>query len=82
MVARDPSTLALIEAGNETRQAMAAMGAKCSPDFLYRAMCLCNDADLNYRNASNKQFLIELTLAKICQLLSPSPIKAATERGS
>lgn len=81
MVARDPSTLALIEAGNETRQAMAAMGAKCSPDFLYRAMCLCNDADLNYRNASNKQFLIELTLAKICQLLSPSPNKGSDGEG-
>lgn len=81
MVARDPSTLALIEAGNETRQAMAAMGAKCSPDFLYRAMCLCNDADLNYRNASNKQFLIELTLAKICQLLSPSPNKGSDGDG-
>lgn len=81
MVARDPSTLALIEAGNETRQAMAAMGAKCSPDFLYRAMCLCNDADLNYRNASNKQFLIELTLAKICQLPSPSPNKGSDGEG-
>lgn len=81
MVARDPATLTLIEAGNETRQAMAAMAAKCTPDFLYRAMCLCNDADLNYRNASNKQFLIELTLAKICQPLSPSHNNGSTGEG-
>lgn len=72
MVARDPATLSLIEAGDEVRTQLAQRAAKCTPDFIYRAMCLCNDADLNYRTASNKQFLIELTLAKICQQLSPS----------
>lgn len=73
MVARDPATLTLLEAGDDVKRAMASAAAKCTPDFIYRAMCLCNDADLNYRVASNKQFLVELTLAKICQLLSPSP---------
>ncbi|MCM1355564.1 MAG: DNA polymerase III subunit gamma/tau [Staphylococcus sp.] len=72
MVARDPSTIVLLEADDEARKAMAQTAVKCSPDFIYRAMNLCNEADLNYRTASNKQFLIELTLAKICQLLSPS----------
>lgn len=73
MVARDPSTIVLLEADDEARKAMSATAVKCPPDFIYRAMNLCNEADLNYRTASNKQFLIELTLAKICQLLSPSP---------
>lgn len=73
MVARDPSTLSLIEAGDEAKASMAAAAAKCTPGFLYRAMNLCNEADLNYRTTSGKQFLIELTLAKICQSLSPSP---------
>ena len=73
MVARDPSTIVLLEADDEARKAMAEKAVKCHPEFLYRAMNLCNEADLNYRTASNKQFLVELTLAKICQLLSPSP---------
>lgn len=73
MVARDPSTIVLLEADDEARASMAERGAKCHPEFIYRAMNLCNEADLNYRTASNKQFLVELTLAKICQLLSPSP---------
>ncbi|MDE6038564.1 MAG: DNA polymerase III subunit gamma/tau, partial [Paramuribaculum sp.] len=47
MVARDPSTLMLIEAGADEKQQLAARAAKCSPEFLYRAMSLCNDADLN-----------------------------------
>lgn len=73
MVARDPATFPLIEAGDDVKKQLAAIASKCSPEFIYRAMSLCNDADLNYRVASNKQFLIELTLAKLCQPLSPSP---------
>lgn len=81
MVARDPSTIVLLEADDEARAAMAQTAVKCSPDFIYRAMNLCNEADLNYRTASNKQFLIELTLAKICQLLSPSPDNSGEGEG-
>ncbi len=72
MVAQNPSTIKLLEATDEVRQSMAAVAAKCKPEFLYQAMSLCNDADLNFRAATNKQFLIELTLVKLCQLLSPS----------
>ncbi len=81
MVARDPSTIVLLEADDEARAAMAQTAAKCSPDFIYRTMNLCNDADLNYRVAANKQFLVELTLAKICQLLSPSPDNSGSGEG-
>ncbi|MCM1293472.1 MAG: DNA polymerase III subunit gamma/tau [Bacteroides sp.] len=73
MVAANPATLALIEAGDDARREMAEIAPRCKPEFLYRAMSLLNDADLNYRVASNKQFLIELTLAKICQPFGPSP---------
>ena len=73
MVAMSPETICLLETDDEARQAMATTAAKCTPDFLLRAMKLCNEADLNYREASNKQFLVELTLAKLCQLCSPSP---------
>lgn len=73
MVAQNPKTLALIDGDNEERRAKAAIAARCTPGFLYAAMNLCNDADLNYRESSAKNFLIELTLAKICQLSSPSP---------
>ena len=81
MVARDPSTIVLLEADDDVRNAMAQRAAKCHPEFIYRAMNLCNEADLNYRTASNKQFLVELTLAKICQLLSPSPVNSGEGEG-
>lgn len=62
MVARDPRTVQLLEMGDDQRQEMSAQAARCTPQFIFRAMELCNDADLNYRTASNKQFLVELTL--------------------
>ena len=73
MVARDPSTVCLLEATDDVRQAMARRASLFEPVFFYKAMSILNDADLNYRTASNKQFLVELTLIKLCQLLcSPS----------
>ena len=71
-VAQNPSTLNLLEATDDVRQEMAARASKLHPTFLYRAMDLCNEADFNFRAASNKQFLVELTLIRLCQLLSPS----------
>lgn len=73
MLACNPATLPLLEVPDETRAEMADTASRCKPEFLYRAMDLCNDADLNFRQASNKQFLIELTLIKLCQSAGPSP---------
>lgn len=81
MVARDPSTMCLLDASDESRKMMSEQAQRCTPQFIYSAMDLCNKADLNYRIASNKQFLIELTLIKLCQLLSPSPIDSGDGEG-
>ncbi len=81
MVAKDPRTMPLLEASDDARNALAQVAAKCQPAFLYSAMSLCNKADLDYRTATNKQFLIELTLIKLCQLLSPSPLESGAGEG-
>ncbi|MDE5901033.1 MAG: hypothetical protein K2H33_06735, partial [Muribaculaceae bacterium] len=73
MVAVDQKKLDLPEADADHRARMATLAARCAPQFLYRAMDLCNTADLNYREAANKQFLVELTLIKLCQADGPSP---------
>lgn len=80
MVARDPSTIGLLEATDDVKTAMAKQASEFDPKFYYRAMSILNDADLNFRTASNKQFLVELTLIKLCQLTSPST--PATPRGN
>jgi DNA polymerase-3 subunit gamma/tau len=81
MVAGNPKTMCLLEASDQTREALAKVAAKCQPTFIYNAISLCNKADLDYRTASNKQLLVELTLIKLCQLLSPSPHESGAGEG-
>ncbi|MDE6452959.1 MAG: DNA polymerase III subunit gamma/tau [Muribaculaceae bacterium] len=81
MVAADPKTRVLLEADDAVRDEMAAVAAKCTPQFFYSALDLCNSTDLNYRQAANKQLLVELMLIKLCQRFSPSPDKATASSG-
>ncbi len=80
-VARDPKTVSLLETDEEHRKQMIELAQQCSPRFLYNAMDLCNTADLNYRTAANKQFLVELTLIKLCQAAGPSPNNGSDGEG-
>ena len=74
MVASNEQTVVLLEMNDEVAQRFVAQSRKFAPSYFYRVMDLCNYCDLNYREASNKQFLVELTLIKICQLLTgPMP---------
>lgn len=81
MVASSPTTLSLLEAVDEVKEEMSRLAAKCTPSFLYQAMDICNDADLNYRKASNKQFFIELALIKLCQPDSLLSVKKGKDKG-
>lgn len=68
LVSKDPSTIPLLEVGASIRQRYQEQAQKCSLPFLYRAMKLCNDCDLNYRVSKNKRLLVELTLIEVAQL--------------
>ncbi len=68
LVSKDPATLPLLEVGASIRQRYQAQAQKCPLSFLYRAMKLCNDCDLNYRASKNKRLLVELTLIQIAQI--------------
>lgn len=79
MVGSNAETVKLLEMNDDIAQRYVEESAKFSPAWYYRVMDLCNYCDLNYRDASNKQFLVELTLIKICQLLdAPVPIVGET----
>ena len=77
MVAATPQTRKLLEMDDEVAQRYGEQSTKLAPAFYYRALDLCNTCDLNYRNASSKQLLVELTLVKLCQLVTPQPQQAA-----
>jgi len=77
MVASTPQTRKLLEMNDEVAQRYGEQSMRLAPGFYYRALDLCNTCDLNYRNASSKQLLVELTLVKLCQLVAPQPQQAA-----
>ena len=70
LVSRDEQTLQLLEVGASIRERYKAQAQKCEQKFLYKAMKLCNDCDLNYRQSKNKRLLVELTLIQLAQITS------------
>ena len=81
MVARSESTLSLLDTDDDIKAEMAARAKALPLDFYFAAMSLCNEADLNYRQASSKTFLAELLLIRLCQLQSPSPTYSGSGEG-
>ena len=70
VVAHSPELIPLMEATGEIAERYKQQAAKCPFAKLYAAMDHCNTCDLSYNSATNKRFIVELTLIKICQLFS------------
>ena len=67
LVSRDAVTLPLLDVSDEMRARYQEQAQRCSQKFLYKAIRLCNDCDLNYRVSRNKRLLVELTLIRLSQ---------------
>jgi DNA polymerase-3 subunit gamma/tau len=67
LVSRDAQTVALIEASDEVRQRYQQQAQKCKPAFLYAAIRLCTECDINYKQSQSKRLLVEITLIEIAQ---------------
>ena len=71
MMAKDPQTLPLLETSEEQEAKYQAQAQKAPTPFLYKALKLMNDCDVQYRQSSNKRLLVELTLIQIGQITQP-----------
>ena len=71
LMARDAQTLSLLEVSDQQRERYQQQAAKCPIPFLYKALQLMNQCDINYRQSSNKRLLVELTLIEIAQITQP-----------
>ncbi|MDR1810588.1 MAG: DNA polymerase III subunit gamma/tau [Prevotella sp.] len=70
LLCKDPQTAELFEVGASIRLRYIETAQKCSNDFLYKAIDIVNNCDLNYRESRNKQLLSQLTMIKLCQLIT------------
>jgi DNA polymerase-3 subunit gamma/tau len=76
LVSQDAQTASLIEASEEVRTKYKEQAQKCKPQFLFKAMKLANNCDLNYKQSQNKRLLVELTLIEMAQLSSDDGISS------
>ena len=71
LMAKDPQTLPLLEVSDQQRERYQQQAVKCETRFLYNALKLMNQCDINYRQSSNKRLLVELTLIEVAQITQP-----------
>jgi DNA polymerase-3 subunit gamma/tau len=71
LMARDAQTLPLLEVSESQRQRYQEQALRAPIPFLYKALQLMNQCDINYRQSSNKRLLVELTLIEVAQLTQP-----------
>ncbi|MBQ7572268.1 MAG: DNA polymerase III subunit gamma/tau [Bacteroidaceae bacterium] len=67
LVSRDAKTLPLLEVSEAQQQRFHEQTMRCRPQFLYRAIRLCNDCDLGYRQSRNKRLQVELCLIQVAE---------------
>ena len=68
LMAKDVQTLPLLEVSEQQRKRYQEQAQKCPTLFLYNALKIMNQCDVEYRQSSNKRLLVELTLIQVAQL--------------
>ncbi len=70
MLAKNNQTLKLLQVSAQQAQKFQLQASKCPVKFLYKALKIMNECDVNYRQSNNKRLLAELTLIAVAQLTS------------
>ncbi len=73
LVSRDAQTTKLLEASDDIRQRYAEQAQRCKPQWLYRAIKICNDCDQAYRTSRNRRLQIELAIIECAQATDDDP---------
>lgn len=68
LVSKDPQTIELLEVGAGIGERYKTQAQGCTPEFLFQALKISNDCDIDYRLSKNKRLLVELALIRLCQL--------------
>ncbi|WP_313184535.1 DNA polymerase III subunit gamma/tau [Sphingobacterium siyangense] len=70
LVAKEPSTLKLLEVSDSIRQKYLQQSQKASPGFLLSALNISNQCEINYKTSKNQRLQVELSLLKTCHIAS------------
>ena len=81
LVSKDESTLSLLEATPVIKKRYTQQSGECPVDFLFKALEIGNNCDLNYKNSKNPRLHVELSLIRLCTLVS-DPIDNSEKKKS
>lgn len=68
LVAKNPSTLSLLEMGEAAQQLYGHQSKNATQDFLLKGIDIANDCDLKYKVSQNQRLLVELTLMQLASI--------------
>lgn len=69
LVSKDPETIKLLEVSDRFREKYLKQSEQCPGDFIFTALNICNETDLNYRISRNQRLLSELAIIKLSRIL-------------
>lgn len=68
MMAKDERTVNMLQVSEAQKMKFIEQAKKCTSPFIYKALRILNNCDVNYRQSSNKRLLVELTLIEVAQI--------------
>ncbi len=68
LVSKYDNTLVLLEVGDNIRKKYQEQAQRCGNVFLYSALEICNECDINYRASKHQRLHVEITLIRLCNL--------------
>ncbi len=68
LVSKDPATTVLLDVGIAIREQYLKQAAEIPAEFLYDALEICNETDLQFRGSKNQRLTIELALVRLANL--------------
>ncbi len=71
LVSKDSITTKLLETSESIKKHYAEQAQRCPAPFLFKALEIVNDCDIQYRTAKNKRLTVEIMLIRLCRLTAP-----------
>ena len=79
LVSKTPSTLILLEAGEQAQKLYSIQSQKTSQEFLLKGIEVANDCDLKYKVSQNQRLLVELCLMQLASITFDGEKKKLTD---
>lgn len=70
LVAQNEKTVQLLEVGANIKTQYLEQSKKCTPWFLFQALKITNESEIEYRTSQNKRLTVELALITLSNLIA------------